>query len=244
MVQTTPTLQLESLTFLAKRVALSWASDINGTGVRIFGSLSKSESVVERGQLVMEGLWTESNSGTIDVVTLQSGLSLVAINGLPAPDRIATLSVAITELLKAQNVSQVFLVSALNVSQSGSVLYAGINTSDVPTPLLNTSLPLNDRFLGALVPCLHCCPSISTTLICSPAKKERQPENARLLHGMNPNSVDECIGPLAAAAESALRVKFDSRLAASLILPHIAAVREREDKNLVDKKDDLLLMYM
>ncbi|KAJ3018832.1 UNVERIFIED_CONTAM: hypothetical protein HDU68_010970, partial [Siphonaria sp. JEL0065] len=113
------TIQLEGIPSLSKYVALAWATDINGTGSRIFGSLVESEKIVGSGQLVFDGLWNEDQRGSIDVETLENGVSLVSITGLVAPERMAALAVALVELFRQQNVEKLSLVAALNVSQKG-----------------------------------------------------------------------------------------------------------------------------
>ncbi|KAJ3031150.1 UNVERIFIED_CONTAM: hypothetical protein HDU68_006281 [Siphonaria sp. JEL0065] len=236
-------LQLEGIASLSQNVALAWATDVNGTGSRVFGSVAQSEKIVGRGQLVLDGLWSEDQQGSIDVVTLEKGISLMSVTGLVVPERMAALAVALVELFQQQNIATLSLVASLNVSQKGSVLYAGINNEKVPLPHLDTSLPLNDRFLGALVPSLHCT-SINTTLIAIPTKKERHAENGRLLQGMNSNSVDLGLVPLLNAAQNHLGIQFDAEKALNLLLPHVAVMRAKEDANLIDKKDDLLLMYL
>ncbi|KAI8617175.1 hypothetical protein BC830DRAFT_1114770 [Chytriomyces sp. MP71] len=159
---------------------------------------------------------------------------------------------AIVELLKMHNVESLVLVAALNLAdQAGNdpVLYASMHAKNSAIlkgkPALNASTPLNDPFLGALVPLLNLTPSIQTILIAAPAKRERTIETGVLLPGVSESDVDTALPFLATALSEMTGIAFSGDVARNVLLPHIQAVRDVEGTaKVADKKDDLLLMYM
>ncbi|KAJ3223467.1 hypothetical protein HDU78_011314 [Chytriomyces hyalinus] len=231
-------------TLLQETVVLAWSTDMNATASRLLAAVSASDAVAATAKLA---LTPELDAVDVDVANLgNSAVSLVSINGTMAAGLVPTLAVEIVSKLVQSNVRQLVLVAALNVGEKeGRVYSATLNcehTQVLDTIPLSTSAPLNDSFLGALIPILHLTQSIQTTLLATPAKRERTADTFHLLRGISETQSDAAIPLLGNALSNYLNIQVDSEKARRVILPCVKAAREMEGK--VDKKDDLQLMYL
>ncbi|ORY45057.1 hypothetical protein BCR33DRAFT_716410 [Rhizoclosmatium globosum] len=206
--------------------------------------------------LVLEGItsleptvvltWSSDvNSTGPRIAASVQDVSLVSIAAFTNSDRIASVAALLASLFEAQNVARVLVVGALDVVAGKEVVTAALHCqTKSKLHTLNPSVPLNDRFLGALVVCLRASPSIQTTLLALPAKKERSQEDGRVLARLQGEVVDEGIDELVNEVQSFTGLKFNADVARTVVLPHFAARRKLEQEGKVEKKDDLLLMYM
>ncbi|KAJ3067212.1 hypothetical protein HDU98_009595 [Podochytrium sp. JEL0797] len=243
-----------STTPLSSHVALAWSSDINATGIRVLDALSSTSKVVARGTLECEDL-----KASISVVTLENGPSLLTIKNPLPPTHLPLLAATLATFLHSHSTTHLTLLAALNIPQTHPLLHASLHhTPSTPLPILPPTTPLNDKFLGALLPALHCLPSLKTTLVALPAKRERNPSTNELLYGMDATRVDAGLPVLLAAAEECLGVRFD--LAAALrgdsvrgmpvarkgvnLKDGAGEADDETDATGEDKKDDMMLMYM
>ncbi|KAJ3292670.1 hypothetical protein HDU79_001198 [Rhizoclosmatium sp. JEL0117] len=243
MVQ--PSLVLEGITSLEPTVVLTWSSDVNSTGPRIAASV-QVQVQARHGSITCTEPLFDTVSEAISVTSI-GDVSLVSIAAFTNSDRIASVAALLASLFEAQKVARVLVVGALDVvaGKGVKVVTAALHCQTKSTlHTLNPSVPLNDRFLGALVVCLRACPSIQTTLLALPAKKERSQEDGRVLARLQGEVVDEGIDELVNEVQSFTGLKFNADVARTVVLPHFAARRKLEQEGKVEKKDDLLLMYM
>ncbi|KAJ3126201.1 hypothetical protein HK100_010392 [Physocladia obscura] len=258
-------LQIEGVSQLNQVVVVAWLDSLNAAASRILeAALSSHDSALfELGRAIpflsdsnaiANANKNERANAKVDIAVANFAtvnVSLVSIGSFKRNknehERVH-VACALVRLLLAQNVRRVILVAALDVKLpinygSNTVLTASFppQTHDNLPP----TSPLNDAFLGALIPFLHLSQTqLQSTLICVAAKKERTAENGQILQSVNPRSVDTFLPTLSGALTDSLAVsslKFNASAASAIILE---SWKVSEHFNDVENKDTFSLMYL
>ncbi|KAJ3327348.1 hypothetical protein HDU76_011963 [Blyttiomyces sp. JEL0837] len=173
----------------------------------------------------------KNNAGTL--------FTLVTITNFIEAQRCHHLAFGLVTLFESFEVEEIILVGASNIrEQSGLVCTASGNGSKevviIGAQKLKTSSALADRFMGSMISYLHSS-EIPFQLIVVPAKRERR--NGVPIKGAH--NIDEAIPILINALSLHLDLDFVLESVLSAPFPP-----ESFEEPPLQKKDDLLLMYM
>ncbi|KAJ3417039.1 hypothetical protein HDV05_007521 [Chytridiales sp. JEL 0842] len=241
-----PTFSLQS------RIVLGWPDISSGAGSRALKGLLLPQSTSASAAKISwigfkkdglkeakEGkIWTpeeEEEMNGIQLVNL-NGTTFISITGFIEPTRSPHLADALVSLFASHKVQQIILTGALNVKQQEGIVFAAyMNGAAIiqGLPTLSVETPLNDHFLGCLVPMLRV-HGVPTTLFAVAGKKERK--EGKLIPGLK--SYDQAIPTIQKQLSALLQVQFSEDLSRSQTIPLDSWPVADEER-----KDDLL-MYM